>query len=82
LPSVERSGGKVEVKDGRVVVSLPPGEVGAAPWVGGEQAGSRAAKVCYLAELELLATRRGDGRVSAEKVRAEPFLPSGRLVPA
>jgi hypothetical protein len=82
VETVERSGGRVEVKGGRVVVSLPPGEVGSAPWVGGEQAGGRAAKVCYLAEAELIETRRGDGRVSADKVPAEPLLPSGRLVPS
>jgi hypothetical protein len=79
---VERSGGKVEVKGGRVLVSLPPGAVGPAPWSGGEQAGGRAARVCYLAEAELIETRSGDGRISADKVPAEPILPSGRLAPA
>jgi hypothetical protein len=81
-PRSYRSGGKVEVEGGRLVVSLPPGEVGVAPWGLGEQAGGRAAKACYLAEAELIATRRGDGRINAEKVPSEPLLPSGRLVPS
>jgi hypothetical protein len=81
VSTVERVGGKVEVKSGRVVVSLPPGAVGAAPWVGGEQPGSRAARILYCAEGELLATRRGDGRISAEKVPDGLLLPSGRLAP-
>lgn len=81
VATVERHAGKVEVRDGRLVVSLPPGELGAAPWFGGEQAGSRAARVCYLGEAELLATRRGDGRISAEKAPDAPLLPSGRLAP-
>jgi hypothetical protein len=81
VETVERSGGKVEVSGGRVVVSLPPSEVGVAPWFGGEKPGSRAAKVLYAAEGELLGSRRGDGRITAEKVSAEPLLPSGRLAP-
>jgi len=43
VEAVERVGGRVEVRGGRLVVSLPPGEVGPAPWFGGEQAGGRAA---------------------------------------
>jgi hypothetical protein len=78
---VERSGGRVEIVRGRVVVSLPPSEVGATPWVGGEQPGARAARTLYAAEGELLGSRRGDGRISPEKVPAEPLLPSGRLAP-
>jgi hypothetical protein len=79
VSTVERVGGKVFVAGGRVVVSLPPGEVGVGPWSYGEQAGSRAARVCYLTEAELLAVRKGDGRISADKVPAEPLLPSGGL---
>jgi hypothetical protein len=75
---IEKAAGKVEVRGGRVAVSLPPGEVTVAAF-GGERPGSRAARVCYLAEADLVATRRGDGHIAAEKVPAEPVLPSGRL---
>jgi hypothetical protein len=78
---IEKAAGKVEVRGGRVVISLPPSEVAVGPF-GDERQGSRAARVCYLAEADLLATRRGDGRIAAEKVPAEPVLPSGRLAPS
>jgi hypothetical protein len=80
VETVERQGGRVEVRGGRIVVSLPPGEVGVGPF-GSEKPGGVAARVCYLAESELLATRRGDGRIDPAKVSAEPLLPSGRLAP-
>ena len=80
VETVERKGGRVEVRGGRVVVSLPPWEVGPGPY--GENFGERAVRVCYLAEAELLVTRRGDGRIDAKKVPAEPVLPSGRLAPS
>jgi hypothetical protein len=44
----------------------------------GEEAGARAARVWYLAEADLVAARRGDGRVAADKVPDLPLLPSGR----
>jgi hypothetical protein len=76
---VEQLGGNVHVDGGRLVVALPPGELGPGLYGSGEKAGTKAARVCYLAEAELLATRRGDGAVSAGKVAARPVLPSGRL---
>jgi hypothetical protein len=81
VETVERQGGRVEVRGGRVVVSLPPGEVGPGPY-GSEKLGGQAARTCYLAEAELVGTRRGDGRIDAAKVTAEPLLPSGRLAPS
>ena len=81
VETVERQGGRVEVSGGRVVVSLPPGEVGIGPY-GSEKPGGVAARACYLGEAELLASRRGAGRIDAAKVAAEPLLPSGRLAPS
>jgi hypothetical protein len=57
-------------------VSLPPREMDAGEY--GEEAGARAARVWYLAEADLVAARRGDGWVAADKVPDLPLLPSGR----
>jgi hypothetical protein len=68
-------GGRVEVAKGRIVVALPPAETGLGTL------GPRIARLLYSAEGELLATRKGDGRIAAEKVPDRGLLPSGRLEP-
>lgn len=68
-------GGKVEAAGGRLVVSLPPAELGAGTL------GIRIARQLYLAEAELLATRKTDGTIEAGKVPERPVLPSGALLP-
>jgi hypothetical protein len=80
VEAVEQVGGRVEVRSDRVVVSLPPGEVSVGPF-GGERMGTKAARLCYLAEADLVASRRGDGPIAADKVPDEAVLPSGRLAP-
>jgi hypothetical protein len=61
VEAVEQSGGRVDVRGGRVVVSLPPGEVGAGAF-GSERSGAKAARVCYLTEAELVAATAGSQR--------------------
>jgi hypothetical protein len=81
VEAVEQAGGRVDVRDGRVVVSLPPAEVGAVPWFGGEKPARAAARAVYLAEEAILDVVKRSGRVDARKVPDVAILPSGRLCP-
>jgi hypothetical protein len=68
-------GGKVEVAGGRLVVSLPPNQLGP------DHPGGRIARWLYVAEVEVVACRRGDGPIGPDKVPDRPILPSGALAP-
>ena len=80
LEDLDRLGGRVRVASGRVLVEVPPSDLGS--WEYGTKRGSTLAAILYRAEAALLeATGGKDGPVSAAKVSDSPLLPSGRVLP-
>jgi hypothetical protein len=69
------AGGKLEARDGRLVVSLPPSALG---WPSGP---TQAAKLLYLGEAAVVKAAKRSGEVEAARLPDRELLPSGALAP-
>jgi hypothetical protein len=73
---LHRHGGAIRIEDGRVVVSLPPGEIGQGTL------GVKLAAYLYAAHEAIIEAMRGKaGVVAFYKLPDRPCLPSGKLAP-
>jgi hypothetical protein len=80
LEQLDRIGGRVRIAAGRLIVEMPPSELG--QWAFGAKRGATLATILYRCEPAIREAMSGkDGVLDAAKAPDRPLLPSGQMAP-